>query len=124
KRVPEINDEYFIYQSMLGGFPEDFVVTPAWTERVKAYLNKALREAKVNSNWSAPDEVYEKSCEEFIDKILNPDHGFLRAFIPFVRTVCEHAMVYSLTQTIIKLTAPGIPDIYQGCELWDLSFVD
>ncbi len=124
KQVPGINDEYFIYQSMLGGFPEDFVVTAEWTERVKAYLNKALREAKVNSNWSAPDEAYEKSCERFIDQILKPDHDFLRSFVPFVKTVCEHAMVYALTQTIIKLTAPGIPDIYQGCELWDLSFVD
>ena len=124
RTAPHVNDEYFIYQSMLGGFPEDFQVTGEWTKRVQAYLNKALREAKVNSNWAEPDEAYEKACEQFIEKILAADHSFLPSFVPFVRTVCEHAMVYSLTQTLIKLTAPGIPDIYQGCELWDLSFVD
>jgi (1->4)-alpha-D-glucan 1-alpha-D-glucosylmutase len=124
RTVPELNDEYFIYQSMLGGFPEDFVVTEEWIKRVQAYLNKALREAKVNTNWAEPDEQYEKACEEFIERILKEDHDFLASFIPFLKTVCEHAMVYSLSQTLIKLTAPGIPDIYQGCELWDLSFVD
>ena len=124
RTVPAVNDEYFIYQSMLGGFPEDFNVTEEWIKRVQAYLNKALREAKVNSNWSDPDEEYEKACERFIENILDPGHSFLSSFVPFVKTVCEHAMVYTLSQTLIKLTAPGIPDIYQGCELWDLSFVD
>ena len=124
KTIPELNDEYFIYQSMLGGFPEDFIVTEEWKKRVQSYLQKALREAKVNTNWSAPDEAYEKGCEQFVDAILSPGHDFLSSFIPFVKIVCEHAMVYSLSQTLVKLTAPGIPDIYQGCELWDLSFVD
>lgn len=124
RTVPQVNDEYFIYQSMLGGFPEDFRVTDEWIKRVQAYLNKALREAKVNSNWSEPDEAYEKGCQEFVERILASNHSFLSSFTPFVRTVFEHAMVYSLTQTLIKLTAPGIPDVYQGCELWDLSFVD
>lgn len=124
RTIPGVNDEYFIYQSMLGGFPEDFSVTEDWIERVQAYLNKALREAKVHSNWSDPDEQYENGCAEFVRRILHPDHRFLESFVPFVKTVCEHAMVYSLSQTLIKLTAPGIPDVYQGCELWDLSFVD
>lgn len=124
RTVPELNDEYFIYQSMLGGFPDDFRVTEEWVRRVQSYLNKALREAKVNTNWTEPDEAYEKACEQFIEQILQPEHTFLASFIPFVRTICEHAMVYTLSQTLIKLTAPGIPDIYQGCELWDLSFVD
>lgn len=124
KTIPEVNDEYFIYQSMLGGFPEDYAVSEEWIKRVQAYLNKALREAKVHSNWSDPDEQYENGCAEFVQRILQPDHIFLQSFIPFVKTVCGHAMVYSLSQTLIKLTAPGIPDIYQGCELWDLSFVD
>ena len=124
RTVPELNDEYFIYQSMLGGFPEDYHVTEEWVTRVQSYMNKALREAKVNTNWSEPDEEYEQGCEQFIERILDAGHGFLASFIPFVRTVCEHAMVYTLSQTLIKLTAPGVPDIYQGCELWDLSFVD
>ena len=124
KTVPQLNDEYFIYQSILGGFPEDFHVTEEWIDRVKAYLNKALREAKVNSNWSDPDTQYEKGCNEFIENIFRAEHNFLPDFVPFLKTVCEHAMVDTLSQTLIKLTAPGIPDIYQGCELWDLSFVD
>lgn len=124
KTIPELNDEYFIYQSMVGGFPEDLKVTGEWVKRIQAYLNKALREAKVNTNWSDPDEEYEKACEEFIEHIVQKDHTFLVSFIPFIKMVYEHAMVYSLSQTLIKLTAPGIPDIYQGCELWDFSFVD
>lgn len=124
RTAPDLNDEYFIYQSLLGGFPEDLQVTQEWIQRVQAYLNKALREAKVNTNWAEPDEQYEKACEKFVEQILTPGHGFLPSFLPFTRTVFEHAAVYSLSQTLLKLTAPGIPDIYQGCELWDLSFVD
>lgn len=124
RTVPELNDEYFIYQSLLGGIPEDFIITGDWIKRVEAYLSKALREAKVNTNWSEPDEQYEKGCEKFLEEIVDKDSPFLSSFIPLAKTVCEHAMVYSLSQTLIKLTAPGIPDIYQGCELWDLSFVD
>lgn len=124
RTVPGLNDEYFIYQSMLGGFPEDYQVTEEWIQRVQAYLNKALREAKVNTNWSEPDEQYEKACGAFIEKILHPGHHFLSSFVPFVKAVNEYAMVYTLSQTLLKLTTPGIPDIYQGCELWDLSFVD
>ena len=124
KTVPELNDEYFIYQSMVGGFPEDYKITTEWLERIHAYLNKALREAKVNTNWSEPDDAYEKGCQEFIDNIVNDDHLFLVSFLSFIKLVYAQAMVYTLSQTLIKLTAPGIPDIYQGCELWDLSFVD
>lgn len=122
--VPALNDEYFIYQSMVGGFPEDFRVTQEWMERVQAYLNKALREAKVNTSWSEPDAQYEAGCARFMERILSENHGFLDSFTSFMKTVCAYAMVDSLSQTLIKLTAPGIPDIYQGCELWDLSFVD
>jgi (1->4)-alpha-D-glucan 1-alpha-D-glucosylmutase len=124
RTVPELNDEYFIYQSILGGFPEDFAVTDEWIGRVQAYLNKALREAKVNTSWSEPDEQYERACEKFVAQILDTRHSFLESFVPFVKIVCDHAMVYSLSQTLLKLTAPGIPDVYQGCELWDLRFVD
>lgn len=124
KEAPSINDEYFVYQALLGGFPHDFIVTDEWIGRVQAYLVKALREAKIHSNWSSPDEAYEKACEQFIGNILDPGHTFLNSFVPFVKSVCQYSSVSSLTQTLIKLTAPGIPDVYQGCELWDLSFVD
>jgi (1->4)-alpha-D-glucan 1-alpha-D-glucosylmutase len=120
---PGINDEYFIYQSLVAGFPMDFKVTDEFIERVTTYLIKAVREAKVNSNWSQPDEAYEQGCMLFTQRILTSE-AFLRSFIPFMQIVVKHANIYSLGQVLIKITAPGIPDIYQGCELWDLSFVD
>jgi (1->4)-alpha-D-glucan 1-alpha-D-glucosylmutase len=125
--APTANERYLIYQTLLGTWPVQELDEQGWQdyrERMATYFEKALREAKVNTNWSDPDEQYEKGCEVFIDSILKEDHTFLSSFTPFVKTVCEHAMVYTLSQTLIKLTAPGIPDIYQGCELWDLSFVD
>ncbi len=124
KEVPSTNDEYLIYQAMIGGFPENFSVDEEWIGRFLAYLVKASREAKVHTNWSEPDEAYEEACAQFVSNILRPEHTFLNSFVPFVKMVVEQATVYALVQTLVKLTAPGIPDVYQGCELWDLSFVD
>lgn len=123
-QAPSINDEYFIYQTIIGGFPEDLVVTGEFIKRVQEYLIKAVREAKVNTNWSAPNEDYENACLRFIETILSDSHNFLSTFIPFQEVVVRYAHIYALCQTLIKITSPGIPDIYQGCELWDLSFVD
>lgn len=122
--APSSNDEYFIYQSLLAGFPENLAVTPGFVERMQNYLVKALREAKTNTNWEVPDESYEQACRSFVENILHKDHGFLSAFIPFLQKVLDYAVPFSLIQQAIKITAPGIPDIYQGCEWWDLSYVD
>lgn len=122
--APSVNDEYFLYQSVLGGFPEDCMVSDEWIGRVKEYLVKAMREAKVRTNWESPNEAYEKACIQFTDKILEKDSPFLQSFVPFAKHVIGTASIYSVIQAVIKLTAPGIPDIYQGCELWDLSYVD
>jgi (1->4)-alpha-D-glucan 1-alpha-D-glucosylmutase len=124
RKAPAANDEYLIYQSLLGGFPEDGVVTDAFRERFDDYLTKALREGKAETRWEAPDEEYERSCHEFVKAILSPGSPFLEDFNPFVRKVIRESALYSLSQLLIKLTTPGIPDIYQGAELWDLSFVD
>jgi (1->4)-alpha-D-glucan 1-alpha-D-glucosylmutase len=124
KPAPSCNDEYFIYQAMLGGFPEDLKVTSSWIERLEAYLVKAVREAKVNSSWDAPNEAYENACKAFVNKIVDHKSRFLDTFVPLVKDITRYAGVYALGQALIKITAPGIPDIYQGCELWDLSFVD
>lgn len=123
-RAPTLNDEYFIYQSVIGGFPEDLQVTDEWINRLKEYMTKVTREAKVNSNWETPDDPYETACHNFISNILAPGSGFLTHAMPFIKQVIDAGNFYSLGQTLIKLTAPGIPDTYQGCELWDLSFVD
>lgn len=122
--APAVNDEYFIYQSIIGAFPDNADFNSEWIGRLQAYMVKAVREAKENSNWETPNATYENACSEFIGKLFDPQHHFLQSLIPFAKKVLQHASIYSLAQTVIKITAPGIPDIYQGCELWDLSFVD
>jgi len=124
QRTPTLQDEYFIYQSILAGFPADAQVTEEYTNRLKEYTIKALREAKINSNWHDPVTAYEDGCCSFIEKIFSPQHHFLKNFQPFFEVIRQYANILSLTQTLIKITAPGVPDTYQGCELWDLSYVD
>lgn len=124
KIAPDPNEEYFIYQSVLACIPPDLSCTPAFIERLQAYMVKSLREAKVNTNWDAPHTAYEEACTHFIQRLLAADHGFLPLFRPLAKKVIEQASCYSLGQVLIKLTAPGIPDIYQGSELWNLSLVD
>jgi (1->4)-alpha-D-glucan 1-alpha-D-glucosylmutase len=124
QNAPTPNDEYFIYQSLLGGIPTNLFITDGFRERFCNYLIKALREAKTETNWEQPDERYEKSCLDFANALLMDHSAFLKDFLPFAARVIQQGSVYSLSQLLIKLTAPGIPDIYQGTELWDLSFVD
>lgn len=124
KPAPDLNDEYFIYQTITGGFPEDGIVTEEFIQRLSDYLTKATREAKVNSSWETPNEPYESACANFIRNILSPGSQFLQSFAPFFQKVSNVASIYALSQVLIKITTPGIPDIYRGCELWDLSFVD
>lgn len=124
RTAPSLNDEYFIYQSIIGGFPENSQVDNIFIERLEAYITKAVREAKVDSNWESPNEEYENACRQFVRQLFDPQHRFLEDVQPFAEKVAEFGSIYSLAQTLIKVAAPGIPDIYQGCELWDLSFVD
>lgn len=122
--APDMNDEYFIYQSIIAGFPADGFITTEFIQRLSAYIIKVLREAKVHSSWSAPNETYEKACLHFIERLFAADSLFPGSVLSFFEQVSAQAAVYSLTQTLVKITVPGIPDIYQGCELWDFSFVD
>jgi len=122
--APDMNEEYFIYQSIIGGFPPDGVITEEFVNRVSDYFVKVLREARVHSSWSDPDEAYEQACLRFIRGILKADGPFVESLRAFLEQPLQQAAVYSLTQTLVKITTPGVPDIYQGCELWDLSFVD
>ena len=124
KPAPSTNDEYFIYQSLIGAFPEDLQVTDVYKQRTFSFLEKALREAKVETTYDNPNADYENACKQFFASLLDEQHSFLQSFIPFLETVIDVATLYSLAQTVIKITAPGIPDVYQGCELWDLSYVD
>jgi (1->4)-alpha-D-glucan 1-alpha-D-glucosylmutase len=122
--APSPNDEYLIYQALLGGLPEDGVITDDFRERFAGYLTKALREAKAETNYDHPDEGYEQQCQSFATAILQPDAPFMESFIPFAGSIIRESFPYSLAQLLIKLTAPGVPDIYQGAELWETSLVD
>ena len=124
KLMPAGEDEYFIYQSLIAGFPADEQVTPEYVERLKAYYIKSVREAKLFTNWQRPDTQYEEAGCRFIEKILLPEHNFIKGFLPFFKKITAHAQLLSLTQTLVKITAPGVPDIYQGSEGWNTSYVD
>ena len=124
--APDRNDEYFLYQTLIGACPVDGPADESFLERLKSYLVKAVREAKVHTEWLKPDLAYEEAFISFAEAILAPsdNNRFLAEFVPFVNNIAYGGMFNSLAQTLLKMTAPGVPDIYQGTELWDLSFVD
>lgn len=127
--VPTCNDEYFIYQTLLGIWPlgePDADEMARFSDRIKAYLVKSVREAKVYTSWINPNTAYEDAVTDFADALINApiDSAFLSDFRPFQRRIARFGMFNSLSQTLIKFTVPGVPDIYQGCECWDFSLVD
>ncbi len=128
EEAPDKNDEYLLYQTLVGAYPFDPNELPELAQRIKDYIIKAIREAKVHTAWIKPDSDYEEAFTSFVEKILEPedkdDDQFLKSFLPFVEKVSYQGIFNSLSQTIIKITAPGIPDFYQGTEFWDLSLVD
>jgi (1->4)-alpha-D-glucan 1-alpha-D-glucosylmutase len=123
--IPDENDEYLIYQTLIGTFPFDDEES-TFTERIKNYIVKAVREAKVHTAWLKPDTEYEQGCISFIEKILQPskENEFLKTFSPFQKKIAYYGIFNSLSQTLVKITSPGVPDFYQGTELWDLNLVD
>ncbi|MEP0910752.1 malto-oligosyltrehalose synthase [Leptolyngbya sp. GB1-A1] len=124
--APAHNDEYFLYQTLLGAYPFDAAEHDTFIDRVKEYVIKACRESKVHSSWQLPDSDYEAAYTQFVDRILKntDDNLFLQEFRPFQRKLQHYGICNSLSQTLLKMTAPGVPDFYQGTELWDLSLVD
>lgn len=113
---PDSNLEYHLYQAIVGTWPIE-------KERIIQYAEKASREAKVYTSWTERNEEYEAALRKFIEGIFG-DSRFRRGVEEFVAGISDPGRVNSLAQTLIKLTAPGVPDFYQGCELWDLSLVD
>jgi (1->4)-alpha-D-glucan 1-alpha-D-glucosylmutase len=128
--APSPNDEYLLYQTLVGAWPlEPFsgdAQREAFAARIRGYMEKATREAKVHTSWIDPDEEYDEAVARFVDAILDPERAgpFLEDLQEFQAPIARWGMVNALAQTLIKLTAPGIPDLYQGQELWDLSLVD
>jgi malto-oligosyltrehalose synthase/4-alpha-glucanotransferase len=124
RTAPSPEEEYFIYQTLTGIFPFDENTDKIFIQRITEYLQKALREAKVNSAWNAPNTEWEEAVSLFIQRILNPEHDFLNSFLPFFRKTAHYGIFNSLSQLTLKCTCPGIPDIYRGTEMWDLTLVD
>jgi (1->4)-alpha-D-glucan 1-alpha-D-glucosylmutase len=124
--VPDRNDEYFIYQTLIGTFPGKPDDYELYVQRIRDYLIKSVREAKVHTAWVKPDNDYEENLLLFINRILLPLDGnrFLEQFIPFQKLVSFYGILNSLSQVIVKITSPGVPDFYQGTELWDYRLVD
>jgi (1->4)-alpha-D-glucan 1-alpha-D-glucosylmutase len=131
---PDRNDEYMFYQLLVGSWPVELLGHAApdaeamatYTERIKGALTKSMREAKLHSTWAAPNTGYEDVMLGFAESALDADKGgaFLAPFLPFAERIARLAASNTLAQTVLKLTVPGMPDIYQGTELWDLSLVD
>jgi (1->4)-alpha-D-glucan 1-alpha-D-glucosylmutase len=129
--VPDRNEEYLLYQTLVGIWPLtalDDVQYRAFCDRIQDYMSKALREAKVHTSWINQDQAYEGAVRQFVESILdrtNPNpNPFLDYFLPFHERIAHAGMWNSLAQVVLKITAPGIPDFYQGSELWDFSVVD
>lgn len=130
KPAPFANDEYLLYQTLLGAWPlESLNDEEAWKkfrDRIEQYMLKAIREAKKNTSWINRNLEYETATSSFVRRLLTPaaKNRFLPDFTPFQRRISRIGMWNSLSQTLLKLTCPGVPDIYQGTELWDFSLVD
>ncbi|RMH31502.1 MAG: malto-oligosyltrehalose synthase [Nitrospirae bacterium] len=129
RHVPDPNEEYLLYQTLIGAWPfEDLddQAYAAFVDRIQQYMNKALREAKRHTSWLNPHIDYEHGVQTFIAKILDRTrpNPFLQEFLPFQRKIAGYGIYNSLSQLLIKVTAPGIPDFYQGAELWDFHLVD
>jgi (1->4)-alpha-D-glucan 1-alpha-D-glucosylmutase len=114
--APDLNEQTLIYQSMLGAWPID-------AERLKRFVTKALREAKTNTSWIHIDADYESQVMAFIDRILSSGK-FMRSFLRLQKKIARFGALSSLSQLLLKITSPGIPDFYQGTETWTFNLAD
>jgi (1->4)-alpha-D-glucan 1-alpha-D-glucosylmutase len=121
--VPDANEELLLYQTLIGIWPLDERELPSLPDRLQQYLEKASREAKNHTSWIAPNHQYEESLLGFAAAILT-DHEFRTDFLRFQKRIAFYGFLNSLSQVVLKATAPGTPDFYQGTELWDFSLVD
>jgi len=125
RATPDRNEEYFLYQTLLGVWPLERGSCETLVERVQAYLVKATREAMVHTRWTRPNQLHEKALQQFVARILSPAaQDFLGDFRSFQSEIAYYGMVNSLAQMLLKIGSPGVADFYQGSELWDLRLVD
>jgi (1->4)-alpha-D-glucan 1-alpha-D-glucosylmutase len=123
--APDRNDEYRLYQILVGIWPpEGDPVTPPFIDRVVQYMLKAIREAKLHTSWINQNEAYDRAVEAFVRGALASSSPFVASFAPFALEAARAGVVNSLAQCVLKMSSPGVPDLYQGTELWDLHLVD
>ena len=131
-QAPDPNEEYLLYQTLLGTWPvnthsqAEQTASAEYVARIQAYMAKALNEAKLNTSWIRPNEDWLGAMRDFVAKILETSskNKFLPNFFPVVEEIARLGVINSLTQNLLRLTSPGVPDIYQGNEIWDFSLVD
>jgi (1->4)-alpha-D-glucan 1-alpha-D-glucosylmutase len=126
--VPDVNEEYLLYQTLVGTWPHeplDDARQARYRDRILQYMEKALREAKTHTSWMNPAEAYDAAVRDFIGDLFGErGRAFLADLNRFVRQIADSGYVNSLAQLLLKMTLPGVPDFYQGTELWDFSLVD
>jgi (1->4)-alpha-D-glucan 1-alpha-D-glucosylmutase len=124
--VPDRNEEYYLYQTLLGVWPLDHQDCPTLLKRVQDHILKATREAMVHTRWTRPNQAHEDALLKFVARILSRDDSqeFLQDFGQFQKRLAYFGMVNGLSQALLKIASPGVPDFYQGSELWDLRLVD
>ncbi|MFZ0521357.1 MAG: malto-oligosyltrehalose synthase [Candidatus Acidiferrales bacterium] len=124
--APDRNEEIFLYETLLGAWPLAAADMPAFRKRMKEYVIKATREAMVHTRWTRPNVEHERALTDFVAAIIQPGKRnlFLADFLKFQQKIAYFGMLNGLAQLLLKLTTPGLPDLYQGCELWDLRLVD
>lgn len=125
-RYPDKNDEYFVYQTLIGAYPFQESLHEEFVQRMCDYVIKAVREAKIHTAWIKPDAEYEDAYIRFLTAILepSPDNLFFQDFLSFQKKIARFGVFNALSQTLLKIAAPGVPDFYQGTEVWDLNLVD
>ncbi len=119
--APSANDEYLLYQALLGTFQQP--QADDYADRIVDYMAKATKEAKVRTSWTNANVEYDQAVEGFVRAVLQ-DESFIAAFLPLQQRVAYFGQFNALGQTLLKLTCPGVPDLYRGTEIWDLSLVD
>jgi (1->4)-alpha-D-glucan 1-alpha-D-glucosylmutase len=127
--VPDPNEEYLLYQTLVGCWPPQAMSADEhdqFVKRVCAYMDKAAKEAKLHTSWVSPNNEHDRALGLFIETVLRRDkaNAFLPDFVSFLEPIAAAGMLNSLSQTLLKIASPGVPDFYQGTELWDLSLVD
>jgi (1->4)-alpha-D-glucan 1-alpha-D-glucosylmutase len=124
--APDRNEQYLFYQTLIGTWPLDQLEWPALVKRLQEYILKAVREAKVHTRWSQPNEPHEEALRKFIAGVLDREGNaeFCSSFAQFQQRTALYGMLNGLSQSLLKIACPGVPDTYQGSELWDFRLVD